>query len=170
MSPTDKPKLERKHSLVAPLASTVAALALSLGVNEGMRVTPYYDSVGVLTVCEGITGPDVILGKTYTLTECYSLKQKYLDHMYTTLGQCLKVELSQEEWFAYGHASFNFGAGLFCKNFAPLINGGDNFAACEKLGRYVFARGRDCRIRSNNCYGIVKRRAFEQSTCESGLS
>ncbi len=163
-----KPKLEKKRSR-APLIGTVVALAAALGVNEGLRQKPYYDSVGVLTVCEGITGPNVIKGKIYTLAECQLLKQDYLNHMSERMGKCLAVEISQEEWLAYGHASYNFGSGLFCKNFAPLINAGQNYQACEKLSRYVFAGGKDCRVRANNCYGIVKRRAYEREICEEGL-
>jgi GH24 family phage-related lysozyme (muramidase) len=165
---TTTPKLDKKKTL-RPLASTIAALLIALGVNEGMRQTPYYDSVGVLTVCEGITGPDVIKGKHYSLLECHNLKARYVERMVKRLGVCLKVAISQEEWLAYGHASYNFGQGLFCKKFAPLINAGDNYGACAKLGKYVYARGRDCRVRSNNCYGVVTRREFERQMCESGL-
>jgi lysozyme len=169
MPTVDKPKVEKHRKTKVALFTTLMALATALGVNEGMRTKPYLDSVGVPTVCEGITGPDVIWGKTYTLLECRDLKMKYLQRMNIKLGSCLKVELSQEEWLAYGHASYNFGAGVFCKNFAPLINAGNNHLACAKLTKYVFARGRDCRIRSNNCYGVVTRREFERSICESGL-
>lgn len=166
--PQVKPKVDKKKTII-PLASTVVALGVLLGVNEGMRQVPYYDSVGVLTVCEGITGPEVIKGRRYTLQECYSLKRRYLDRMYARLGVCLKVDISQEELLAYGHASYNFGVGLFCKNFAPMINVGRNYQACARLERYVYAAGRDCRVRANNCYGIVTRRAMERELCEGGL-
>ena len=166
--PHDRPKLDKKKTII-PLTGTIIALGVLLGVNEGMRQVPYYDSVGVLTVCEGITGPEVIKGRKYTLQECYNLKQRYNARMYARLGVCLKVNISQEELLAYGHASYNFGVGLFCKNFAPLINAGQNYQACAKLSKYVFARGRDCRVKSNNCYGIVTRRALEREICESGL-
>jgi GH24 family phage-related lysozyme (muramidase) len=162
------PKLEKKKTF-RPLLTTIVALGLALGINEGMRTTPYYDSVGVLTVCEGITGPDVILGKTYSLLECRELKNKYLAHMFELFGRYLKVPISQEEWLAYGHFGYNTGPKFFRDNFVPLINSGQNYQACARIAKYVYARGRDCRIRLNNCYGIVKRRAFERETCEAGL-
>lgn len=162
----DQPKRART---LKPLAGTVVLLVAALGVNEGMRTKPYYDSVGVLTVCEGITGPDVVAGRTYTLAECYSLRDKFIERMNVRLGACLTEPVSQEEWIAYGHFSYNVGPKWFCQNFAPMINAGDNRGACMRIERYVFADGRDCRIKANNCPGIVKRRAFERDMCLSGV-
>ncbi|AKJ74053.1 putative endolysin [Salmonella phage 36] len=40
---------------------------------EGVRYKPYKDIAGIWTVCHGITGKDVILGKEYTRRECDAL-------------------------------------------------------------------------------------------------
>jgi lysozyme len=164
----NKPALDKRKTLT-PLAATIVAVGIALGVNEGMSVTPYYDSVGVLTVCEGITGPEVIKNKTYTLLECQQLKSRYLERMYSRFGQYLTVPISQEEWLAYGHFNYNLGTEHFRRNFAPLINAGKNPEACLRMMRYVYAGGRDCRVRANQCYGIVKRREFERDTCLMGV-
>lgn len=45
---------------------------------EGVEYKAYKDIGGVWTVCNGITGPDVIIGKVYTEYECKNLLQKHL--------------------------------------------------------------------------------------------
>lgn len=53
-----------------------AALSLTsplLEEIEGIRYRPYKDIAGIWTVCAGITGSDVVLGKTYTQRECDAL-------------------------------------------------------------------------------------------------
>lgn len=40
---------------------------------EDTKYKVYTDIAGVSTVCEGITGPDVIKGKIYTRSECDAL-------------------------------------------------------------------------------------------------
>lgn len=40
---------------------------------EGREYLPYRDVVGVLTVCDGHTGSDIIPGKRYTDKECDAL-------------------------------------------------------------------------------------------------
>ncbi|END2078845.1 glycoside hydrolase family protein, partial [Escherichia coli] len=46
------------------------------------------------------------------------------------------------------------------------INAGDRRGACEAIRWWIKDGGRDCRIRSNNCYGQVIRRDQESAlTC-----
>ena len=50
----------------------LASLALTATIrqDEGREYQPYLDIVGVPTVCDGITGPDVVPGKIYTDADC----------------------------------------------------------------------------------------------------
>ncbi|ELV3514303.1 glycoside hydrolase family protein, partial [Escherichia coli] len=61
-----------------------------------------------------------------------------------------------------GIASFcpyNIGPGkCFPSTFYKRINAGDRKGACEAIRWWIKDGGRDCRIRSNNCYGQVSRR------------
>lgn len=51
--------------------AAAAAIAVALAVPaEGLRRVAYYDPPGILTVCRGHTGPDVVKGRTYSLAEC----------------------------------------------------------------------------------------------------
>jgi len=36
---------------------------------------------------------------------------------------------------------------------------------CAAIKAYYYAQGRDCRIRENNCYGLVARREREYALC-----
>lgn len=59
--------MKLKNMVIAGAVS--AALAITsplLEEIEGIRFKPYKDIAGIWTVCAGITGPDVVLGKTYT--------------------------------------------------------------------------------------------------------
>lgn len=155
----------------ASLKITAAALALlagSLAFFEGGQIqTPYYDSIGVLTVCEGITGPAVIKGKKYSTQECDKLRDDYVTKMSARMSQCLGgTALSDNEWVAWGNFSYNVGENAFCRSTAArLLREGKKYQACTQISKWVYAGGRDCRIRKNNCYGIVKRRVWEQAMC-----
>ncbi|AJJ12169.1 lysozyme domain protein [Yersinia rohdei] len=67
--------------LMTKIASVVAGGAMAIAIAligghdglEGREYVPYYDVVGVLTVCDGHTGKDIILGKCYSDTECDAL-------------------------------------------------------------------------------------------------
>ncbi len=76
--------------MAVKIAMTMAAFYESSYKHIGK---PYVDKLGKgqpLTVCNGITGPDVIPGKIYSPADCYSLeKRKYLSN-----EQFLKGNLS----------------------------------------------------------------------------
>ncbi|MEM8053301.1 glycoside hydrolase family protein, partial [Morganella morganii] len=64
-----------------------------------------------------------------------------------------------------GIASFcpyNIGPGkCFSSTFYKKLNAGNIAGACKEIPRWIFDGGKDCRIRSNNCYGQVLRREQE---------
>ena len=50
--------------------------------------------------------------------------------------------------------------------YSKRLNAGDRKGACEAIRWWIKDGGRDCRIRSNNCYGQVIRRDQESAlTC-----
>ena len=59
-------------------AAAVAIAVAFLPEVEDTKYNVYMDIAGVPTVCEGITGPDVIKGKTYTRSECDALLTKHI--------------------------------------------------------------------------------------------
>ena len=165
---TNEPKKPSAARSATITVGALAALGASLAFFEGGTYqTPYYDSIGVLTVCQGITGPEVIKGKRYSMQECKTLKDNYIAKMSAKLSGCLNgAGLTDNEWVAWGNFSYNVGAGAFCKSTAAkLIRAGNYYAACEQLPKWVYAGGRDCRVKGNNCGGIPVRREWERRTC-----
>lgn len=80
----------------------------------------------------------------------------------------IKVPLTEPQ--KAGIASFcpyNIGPGkCFPSTFYKRLNAGDRKGACEAIRWWIKDGGRDCRIRSNNCYGQVIRRDRESAlTC-----
>lgn len=80
----------------------------------------------------------------------------------------IKVPLTEPQ--KAGIASFcpyNIGPGkCFPSTFYKRLNAGDRKGACEAIRWWIKDGGRDCRIRSNNCYGQVIRRDQESAlTC-----
>ncbi|WP_252358435.1 glycoside hydrolase family protein, partial [Escherichia coli] len=53
--------------------------------------------------------------------------------------------------------------------FYKRINAGDRKGACEAIRWWIKDGGRDCRIRSNNCYGQVSRRDQESALACWGI-
>lgn len=154
-------------SFVAVPLLVIAGLLTSLTGFEGRKYTPYRDIAGVLTVCDGITGKDVVPGKRYTDAECDRLGQQYVQRMLVDMGQCVKGEYPFHVIKGTGHFAYNVGTPAFCRStMAKKLNAGDIKGACAEISRWTFVAGKDCRIASNRCSGIVKRREWERATCE----
>ncbi|END8122949.1 glycoside hydrolase family protein, partial [Escherichia coli] len=83
----------------------------------------------------------------------------------------IKVPLTEPQ--KAGIASFcpyNIGPGkCFPSTFYRRINAGDRRGACEAIRWWIKDGGRDCRIRSNNCYGQVFRRDQESALACWGI-
>jgi hypothetical protein len=67
----------------------IAALAIGLAVPaEGIRRVAYYDPPGILTVCRGHTGADVVKGKVYSLAECDKFMNDDMRKAVATVERC----------------------------------------------------------------------------------
>ncbi|OUK49674.1 lysozyme [Escherichia coli] len=65
---------------------------------------------------------------------------------------------------------YNIGPGkCFPSTFYKRLNAGDRKGACEAIRWWIKDGGRDCRIRSNNCYGQVIRRDQESALACWGI-
>ncbi|MHA3051823.1 glycoside hydrolase family protein [Acinetobacter sp. ANC 4640] len=76
------------------------------------------------------------------------------------------VKLSQAEYDVYLDWTYQYGIGAWNKSLikASLVKG-DYVQACKSLLKYKFVAGRDCSIRSNNCYGVYTRQVKRYDKC-----
>ena len=140
---------------------------------EGVRFQPYRDVVGVLTVCIGHTGPDIVPGKTYSKAECEAL---FASDMATVvdgpLSECLHPPkpLAPEVVVTVRDFTFNVGGRAACNpTLVRKLNAGDTAGACEEFGRWTKAAGREI-------WGLKVRRVVgrdglqsEADLCRAGL-
>lgn len=159
------------------IATIAVALGLSLGTAaiivddttraEGRRLTAYQDSGGVWTVCDGITGPAVVRGRTYTDAQCDDL---LIDALITHCRPVLQglVDPAAGEVIAWCDFAYNAGVGAFLSSTGRrLQNTGERALACEQIKRWVYVGGKNCRDPASNCRGIVTRREHQYQRCMS---
>lgn len=84
--------------------------------------------------------------------------------------KCVKVPTTINEAGSMYHAARNKGPGAFCRERAPIWNRAeteeDYKAACESyIGWRATVKGRDCRDRKNNCYGLVNLGKYLRDLC-----
>lgn len=153
---------QQRKSAIAAAAGVVlasAGLISQIGKHEGREYAPYRDIVGVLTVCDGITGPDVVPGKTYTDAECNALSLKHVEDHGAKLLQCITVRITQGYYDAITSWAYNVGVGAACgSTLIRLLNQGEYRAACDQLMRWNKAGGREVR-------GLTNRRMQERALC-----
>lgn len=154
----------------ATLAAIAAAAAIFAAPKEGMVFTPYYDPPGVLTVCEGHTGKDVVKGRRYSLKECKALLSADMLKAVEQVEKCAP-NLPENQLIAWSDAVFNMGPTIVCDNHkstaARLLAAGKHREACEQLPRWDKARVAGVMVALP---GLTKRRAAEMKLCLEGLS
>ena len=140
-----------------------AAFVADIRKDEGREYKPYQDIVGIWTVCDGITGPDVIHGKTYTDQECNALTIKHAEKHGSQLLDCIHVRITQPMYEGLSGWAYNVGVGAACKSTAiRLINAGRYAEGCRDLMRWNRAGGQVVR-------GLTLRREREMTKCLDGL-
>jgi lysozyme len=136
-----------------------ASLLTTVTYWEGTKYTPYYDIVGVLTVCNGYTGPDIVPGRVYGKDECDSLLRKEVTEHGLGVLRCTKVPLNQNQYDAFASFAYNVGVGAYCRStLVKKLNAGDYQGACDELLRWNKAGGKEVR-------GLTRRRVAERELC-----
>lgn len=154
-------QIKIKH-LITGGAGAVAIAAALLGGHDGLegrRYTPYRDVAGVLTVCDGHTGKDIIPGKRYTDAECDALLEKDLKRVKAQVDPLIKVSIPESERAAFYSFAYNVGTGAFARStLLKKLNAGDHAGACNELKRWTYAGGRQWK-------GLMTRREIEREVC-----
>ncbi|KHJ66592.1 lysozyme [Pantoea rodasii] len=142
---------------VAGAGAFVIAATLLGGTDglEGRRYTPYRDVAGVLTVCYGHTGPDIVKGKTYTDSDCDGLLNTDLKVVQQGVDSLVQVPLHEYERAALYSFAYNIGLTAFASStLLKKLNAGDDAGAWEELHRWIFAAGK-------KRTGLINRRDIE---------
>lgn len=151
----------------AKVGGASAAVLLLAGVLiakwEGVWYVPYRDPIGVLTVCYGHVGPDIVPDKYYTKAECDALLREDMQIAARTVQRCVGRDMPEGVYASLISLTFNVGPRPVCSGSpGKFARAGDWPNTCKSLDLYKFAGGRVFR-------GLVLRRADERKVCESGL-
>lgn len=153
-------------NLSKAIAGLSATALIMIAMHEGFSPTPYKDTGGVVTNGFG--------NATLHPDRAVSVIDALVDLQFNTqivgkgVHKCVTYPMTQGQYDAYVSFAYNVGVGAFCKStMAKFANVGDKVASCNQFDRWVYVAGKDCRIKANNCAGIVKRRAEEKALCLS---
>ena len=162
--------MAKKAILAGSASAGLLVLALNVATPEitaleGQQNVAYRDVANVLTVCNGHTGPDIVVGKVYSDQECHTMTvadaKKAADGVLAVSPQLLWHPMQLAAAISF---SYNVGTGTYrSSTVAKLFNKGDFLGACNFLPHYKYANGRVVQ-------GLVNRRAREQFICLSTLT
>lgn len=140
-----------------------AALATAIAIPaEGMRQYAYRDPPGILTVCYGTTGKDVVAGKKYSLQECKALLDRDMLKAVQTVEKC-QTGLPENVLAAFSDAVYNLGPSVACESTAArLLRSGKVIEACDQLPRWNKAKVAGVYV---ELPGLTKRREAERKLC-----
>lgn len=123
---------------------------------EGCRLTAYRDSVGVLTIGTGHTGPDVYEGMEITQDEANALLLHDINSAIGAVKRLVKVELTQGMFDALVDLTFNEGQGnLAASTLLKQVNAGNFAAAADEFQKWNKAGGQVLA-------GLTRRRAADE--------
>lgn len=157
-----------KAALVATMGATAAySLFCCVSGNEGVSLTPYQDRLArnILTVCYGDTTAEM---RRYTKAECDEL-------LYTKLATFTRSvkrltpnfdSLTDGRKVAVVDVTYNIGLGNYQGSTLRKLYVANAFPqACYQFTHWRFVAGKDCKLASSGCPGIMKRRLNEQNLC-----
>ena len=140
-----------------------AALATAIAIPaEGLRQYAYRDPPGILTVCYGTTGKDVVAGKKYSLQECKAFLDRDMLKAVQTVEKC-QPGLPENVLAAFSDAVYNLGPSVACESTAArLLRSGKVIEACDQLPRWNKAKVAGVYV---ELPGLTKRREAERRLC-----
>lgn len=152
----------RKALLSLSGASALTLAGVMVPELEGVRYTPYYDVAGILTVCYGHTGADIIPGKRYDEAECEALLQSDLLPFARAVESSVTVPADEYQKAALISFSYNVGISAFRRSSVlRYLNAGEEAKACAALRQWVWAGGKKWK-------GLMNRRDVEYEVCRWG--
>lgn len=163
--------MKHPRTAIGALSLSAAAFVALIG-HEGWTEKAVIPVKGdVPTVGPGLTkrpdGSPVQMGDTIKPLEGIQRSYAHLEKDANALKRCVTAPLYQAEFDLLNDATYQYGTAAICKSsMVTLINQGRYVEACNAYGRYRFVAGRDCSIRSNDCYGVYTRAMKRVQTCK----
>ncbi len=156
------------NSLKQKLITAAAGGAISIaGVlvywAEGRIFTPYKDTGGIYTVCEGHTGPDIDPQRLYTDADCDAFKRQDIAKAAAAVNRLVRVPVTSYQQAALIDFVYNLGpTALANSTLLARLNARDYEGACKEYGRWVHGRvnGRLVELQA-----LVNRRAADEWLC-----
>ena len=140
-------------------ASALSLASVIIPELEGVRYAPYYDVAGVLTVCYGHTGKDIVPGKKYTPEECLTILNNDLQPFARAVERAVTVPADEYQKAALISFSYNVGISAFQHStLLRDLNAGRFAQACEGLKKWTWAGGKRWK-------GLMNRREVEYEIC-----
>lgn len=147
------------------IAAATAIAASLAGGYEGLKLTPYYDPAGILTVCRGHTGNDIRKGQRYDLAQCDALLDADMKMAVAAVERCVPG-LPTNVLAAFSDAAYNIGPAIACdttrSTAARMLKAGDYLHACAQLKKWTKAHVMGVSV---ELPGLVKRREEEFAVC-----
>ncbi len=144
------------------LLGLVASAAIAIPVVKSLEGTsndPYYDIVGVQTVCTGETN---VTMRRHSDAECDAMLRASLVKYGDGILQCINVPINQNQHAAFTSFAYNVGVSSFCKSsLLKKLNAGDFVGACNGLLAWTYAGGKYVQ-------GLANRRKVERRLCLKG--
>ena len=165
-------KMNNQGKIAVALLTVGLGFVSALLPYEGFRSKPYQDSGGVPTIGIGTTqyedGTRVSMQDVpITQERAVELVKAHVAKDEMAFRQSLEgAYLNQQEYDLYLDFVYQYGQTTWRKSsMRRALLRGDNVAACGDLLRYRFVASRDCKIRSNNCYGVWTRQLRRHQRC-----
>lgn len=158
------------NQALQPSDSVVLAMELGSHYENGGRHIgrPYMDRIGKgqpLTVCNGVTGPEVVAGRYYTPEDCKRLElPRYLEAE-RLARTSLRFWGTYNVWVQASIIDMVYNLGGSVLNGTTLVkraNAGDLAGACAQMPRWVYGTVDG---KSTVLAGLVDRRATSRELC-----
>lgn len=146
------------------IAAAVTLILPAIQQWEGNKPRPYRDVVGVLTVCSGHTGSDIVVNKAYTDKECKVILDKDITK-FTQGVLAISPELESRPYILASTISFSYNVGLTTyrnSSVAKNFKAGQWKAGCDRMLAYTYAGGK-------YIPGLANRRKAEHEICMKGV-
>jgi lysozyme len=147
------------------MAREVNASALAIAnAAEGCVLTGYRDPAGIATAGYGHTGPDVVVGKTYSQAQADAWRQQDMARAAAFVAAHVRVELNPNQFSALAEFTYNVGVGNFLgSTLLRRLNRGNYNAVPAQLARWNKVKGKILP-------GLVVRRAQEAALFATPVS